>query len=382
MSHKHRLSPSRSNGEVPSTERMFNPSRLAVARKRRGLTKIGFAKRIGVALRSYKAYELGEYPPSDETVEQMASVSGFPVDFFFGDVLDEPRSDTASFRSMSRMKASQRAMALSQGTIALHVNQWLEKRFELPEVDLPNLGEEDSPEAAAEALRHHWRIGELPVSNMIHLLESKGVRIFSLAIEAREVDAFSMWKEDVPFIFLNCKKSSERSRYDAAHELGHLVLHRHGGPRGKDAEQEANAFAAAFLMPRASVLAHAPRFPTLATLIGLKSLWKTSVAALCHRLHDVNMLTEWQYRMLYIQISKSRFRTQEPNPAPRETSIILPEIFSALRKEGISRAKAARELTIPEEELECLMFGLTMAAVKGGGRSTPGRSRLALVNKN
>ena len=382
MSHKRQLSPSRSSGEVPSLDRMFNPSRLAVARKRRGLTKIEFAKRMRVALRSFKAYELGEYPPSNEIVEQMASVSGFPVDFFYGDVLDEPLSDTASFRSMSRMKAGQRAMALSQGAIALHLNQWLEKRFELPEVDLPDLGGEDSPEAAAGALRHHWRIGELPVSNMVHLLESKGIRIFSLAIEAREVDAFSMWKGDVPFIFLNSKKSAERSRYDAAHELGHLVMHRHGGPRGKDAEQEANGFASAFLMPRASVLAHAPRFPTLATLVSLKSLWKTSVAALCHRLHDVNMLTEWQYRMLYIQISKRRFRTQEPNPAPRETSAVLPEIFVELRKEGISRSKVARELTIPEEELECLMFGLTMAAVKGGGKKTPGRSRLTVVSKN
>jgi len=36
----------------------------------------------------------------------------------------------------------------------------------------------------AEALRHHWGIGELPINNIIHLLESKGVRIFSLAVDA------------------------------------------------------------------------------------------------------------------------------------------------------------------------------------------------------
>jgi len=280
------------------------------------------------------------------------------------------------------MKAFQRAMALSQGAIALHLNRWLEERFELPSVDIPNLSDEDSPEVAAEALRHHWGIGELPVSNMIHLLESKGVRIYSLAIEAREVDAFSMWKEEVPFIFLNSRKSSERSRYDAAHELGHLVLHRHGGPRGKDAEQEANAFASAFLMPRASVLAHATRFPTLATLVSLKSIWKTSVAALCHRLRSVNMLTEWQYRLLYIQISKNRFRTEEPNQAPRETSLILPKIFAELNREGMTRSKVARELAIPQEELECLMFGLTITGIKGGGKGTSSRSRLALVAKN
>jgi Zn-dependent peptidase ImmA (M78 family)/DNA-binding XRE family transcriptional regulator len=358
---------------------MFNPSRLSVARKRRGLTKVEFSRRMGVALRSFKAYELGEYPPSDEVIDKVVSVSGFPKDFFFGDDLDEPSADTASFRSMSRMKAFQRAMALSQSAIALHLNRWLEERFELPEVDIPDFSGQQSPEAAAEELRHHWGIGELPVSNMIHLLESKGVRIYSLAVNAREVDAFSMWKEEVPFIFLNSKKSSERSRYDAAHELGHLVLHRHGGPRGRDAEQEANSFASAFLMPRASVLAHATRFPTLATLVSLKSIWKTSVAALCYRLRTVDMITDWQYRMLYIQISKNRFRTEEPNQAPRETSQVLPKIFAALHKEGLTRQRIARELAIPESELECLMFGLTMAGIRGGGKGTSSRSRLTLV---
>jgi Zn-dependent peptidase ImmA (M78 family) len=313
---------------------------------------------------------------------KIVSVSGFPIDFFFGDDLDEPRSDTASFRSLSRMKSSQRDMALSQGTIALHLNKWLEERFELPTVDVPNLSDERSPEAAAEALRHHWGIGELPISNMIHLLEAKGVRIFSLAIDAHEVDAFSMWKAATPFVFLNNNKSSEHSRYDAAHELGHLVLHRHGGPRGREAEQEANAFASAFLMPRASVIAHAPRFPTLATLVKLKRIWTTSAAALNYRLHAVGMLSDWQYRILCIQISKHGYRTAEPNEAPRETSQVLPKIFSALHQEGVSRSGVARALCIPQSELECLMFGLTMASIEGGRKGTSSRSRLAIVNKN
>ena len=45
---------------VPKSGRVFNPSRLTVARKRKGLTKIEFATRTGIPLRSFKAYELGE----------------------------------------------------------------------------------------------------------------------------------------------------------------------------------------------------------------------------------------------------------------------------------------------------------------------------------
>ena len=81
---------------------------------------------------------------------------------------------------------------------------------------------------------------------MISLLESKGIRTFSLSDEAQEVDACCQWINDRPFIFLNISKSSERCRFDAAHELGHLVMHRHGIIEGRQMEQEANAFASAF----------------------------------------------------------------------------------------------------------------------------------------
>jgi Zn-dependent peptidase ImmA (M78 family) len=372
---------SSANGRVPESAGMFNPSRLTVARKRKGLTKIEFSKRTGIALRSFKAYELGEYPPPNDVLARIVSVSGFPSEFFFGDTLDEPREDSASFRSMSRMKSYQRDMALSQGAIALHLNSWLEERFELPAVNIPKLRHEGSPEAAAEALRHHWGIGELPINNLIHLLESKGVRIFSLAVDALEVDAFSMWKERTPFIFLNSAKTAERSRHDGAHELGHLVLHRHGGPVGRKAEEQANAFASAFLMPRSSILAHVPRFPNLATLVSLKKIWQVSVAALTYRLHALGILSDWEYRMLYIQISRNGYRTREPDPVPRETSQVLPKIFAALREDGCTRSNVARTLCIPQSELEALMFGLTMAGIEGGGKGTPTRSRLKLVEQ-
>jgi len=361
---------------------MFNPNRLSLARRRKGLTKSGLATQIGVDLRSVSAYESGEYPPSEDTLHKIHSVLNFPIDFFFGDDLEQPRPDVASFRALSKMKASQRDMALGQGAIALHLNQWLEKRFELPQSQLPDLSRERSPEAAADSLRRYWGIGELAIRNMIHLLEAKGVRVFSLAIDAREVDAFSMWKDTTPFIFLNSNKSSEHSRFDAAHELGHLVLHRHAAPQGREAEKEADMFASAFLMPRSSVIANAPRFATLPDLIRTKRIWITSVAALNYRLHSVGMISDWHYRTLCIQIAKNG-RANEPNEAPRETSQILPKIFAALYREGVTRSDVARALAVPQSELEQLMFGLALAGIDGGRPQTRHASsaRLTLIQK-
>ena len=85
----------------------------------------------------------------------------------------------------------------------------------------------------------------MPIKNMIHLLEARGVRVLSLSIDTAQLDAFSMWHADTPFVFLNTKKSCEHSRFDVGHELGHLVLHRHAGAKGQEVEREANAFASA-----------------------------------------------------------------------------------------------------------------------------------------
>lgn len=337
---------------------MFNPTRLSVARKRRGLTKTRLASAVGVERRAVSAYEAGEYPPAPDTLVRLCEVLNFPADFFSADDLEEPCAEAASFRSMSKMTAGQRDMALGQGAIALHFNRWIEARFELPPAVLPDLRHEGDPEAAAAALRQLWGLGQAPVKNMIHLLESKGVRVFSLSVDASEVDAFSMWKDGTPFIFLNTGKSTEHSRFDSAHELAHLVLHRHGAPNGREAEREADIFASAFLMPRGAVLAQAPRFVTLTQLIKLKSVWTVSVSALAYRLHALDLLSDWLYRTLCIEISQRGFRKKEPAEARRESSQVLAKVFAALREEGLSKHEIARQLGVHPSELDQLAFGL------------------------
>ncbi len=352
------------------TANTFNPSRLALARKRRGLTMKKLAENIGVEPRSISAYEKGEFGPDSERLTAIAKTLQFPETFFAGDDLDEPTPDIASFRALSKMTAGQRDTALGAGAIALMLNSWIEERFELPNPQLPDLSREDSPEAAARALREIWGLGELPVKNMIHLVESKGVRVFSLSIDAAEVDAFSMWRQAMPFIFLNTMKSAEHSRFDTAHELGHLVLHRHGSPQGREAEHQANAFASAFLMPKASVLSYAPRHCTLTYLLELKKVWNVSVAALTYRLHTVGVLSDWHYQSLYIELSSKGYRKREPNASPRETSQMFQKVFAALRSEDVTRSEIAEELAIPVDEINQMVFGLALTALTGGGSGT------------
>lgn len=364
-------------GDVDDSGEIFNPQRLTLARRKNGLTKIGLAKKLNVDLRAVTAYEAGEYRPAPDVLRKLGVALKVPTSFFFGDDLEELVPDASSFRSMSKRTAAQLNMALGAGAIALHINKWIENNFELPSADLPDLSNEPHPEAAADSVRRYWGLGELPIRNMVHLLEKKGVRVYSLSIGTRQIDAFSMWKEPTPFIFLNNYKSSEHSRYDAAHELGHLVMHRHAAPHGREAERQADAFAASFLMPRASVLAHPVRFPTVDVLRQFKKIWNVSLAALTVRLHEVGQIRDWHYGELFKEISRRGYRTREPDEAPRETSQVLAKVLMSLHKEGISRSDLARTLCILPSELEQLMFGLVMAGIEGGkprGNDNPPRS--------
>ncbi|MBR1326893.1 helix-turn-helix domain-containing protein [Bradyrhizobium ottawaense] len=339
---------------------MFNPQRLSLARKRRRLSSKGFAELIGMSPVTVTRLEKANNEPEPETVDLIAKKLGFPREFFFGDEVDDLDKDAASFRSLTSMTARERDAALASGSLAYLLSDYVSKRFNLPEPQLIDLSHERDPAAAARTLRQVWALGEQPISSMIKLLEAKGVRVFSLAENTKNVDAFSCWRNDIPYVFLNTFKSAERSRLDASHELAHLVLHKHGAPRqGRDAEMEANNFASSFLMPMADIKSRLPFVGRLDELVAAKKRWGVSTSALAYRLHKLGILSDWQYRTFCIQINQRGYRTNEPNGLPREESVIWKKVFTELWSERISKQQVAADLCLPADELENLVFGLT-----------------------
>jgi len=338
--------------------KQFNPSRLKLARTRRQLTLKALAEKVGLTPRMVSEYEKKycEHIPPEQTIDAFSKALGYPEDFFFiSDDIEEVSPDTVSFRSLKSMKAAQQHAAIGAGSIALLINDYFESKFNLPSVNIPDL-RGVKPEVAAETLRELWKLGSQSISNMIHLLELHGVRVFSLAENTQSVDAFSFWKDNIPYVFLNTQKSGERSRFDAAHELGHLILHRHGIPQGKDLEAEADQFAAHLLMPKKTVLAHSNRYLSLEDIIGLKHNWKVSAMALIVHMKNVDGITEWHHRNLIIEASKKGLRSKEINGIERETSLLLDKLLNSLKQEGISIKDIATYLSLPLEEVTNLLF--------------------------
>ncbi|MDX3500558.1 ImmA/IrrE family metallo-endopeptidase [Streptomyces sp. ATCC51928] len=363
---------------------MISSSRIALARKRRGLTLAELGDLADVSVQSLSNYERGRTEPTSETLSRLSSALRFPESFFYAAEIDLIEPDNVSFRARSKLTAGPRDGALAASRLALELNDWIERRYKLPENKLPSLGQFD-PETAAEVLRARWGLDSSPISNMVHLLEAHGVRVFSLPPEYKDVDAFSMWRDGTPFVFLNTLKTPERGRFDAAHELAHLILHGEENLLvGPQAERDANAFASAFLMPKASIMARMQKTPMVSQIVKAKSVWMVSAMALTYRLHELDMLSDWHYRRACVDLGKRGFRTGEPNGLPaREKSQLLEKVFKMTQAKNSSLRDVAQELHVSSEELSSWVFGLVFT-VRSGDKSGKGireveRPRLSLV---
>lgn len=362
----------------------LTPSRLTLARKRKGLSLAALSRLSGVSTRSLTNYEGGHAHPSAESLTALAEVLDVPVKFFSAPEIDEIEPAAASFRALSKMSAPKRDAATSAGRLGIELNRWIEERFRLPAANVPRLEREgQGPNAAAAVVRERWQLGELPIANVIHMLEAQGVRVFTLPEHLSDVDAFSLWWEGTPFMFLNPRKGGERGRFDAAHELAHLSMHADRDlPGGREREIEANRFAAAFLMPEAAVRAAGLEHATVDRILAGKKKWTVAAMALTHRLHELGLLTDWEYQARCKQLAQRGYRSFERGGIARESSQLLDKVFRALREQGNALSDVASGVYLSPEEVNTYVFGLVMTMVPGGVSvgSTPTRPSLEVLS--
>lgn len=344
---------------------MFCPRRLALARQRRRLTRGALAGRTGLSARRIGDYERGQAEPRPEMLSALSAALEFPLDFFGLPDPDEIAVGAVSLRAPGKVAAAERSAVLSGLVLALEFNRWLETRFELPGPAVPVL-ERTRPELAAEMVRAQWHIDFKPISNMVHLVEAHGVRVFALAPEDARVGSFSLWHGGRPFIFLDTREPGTHGRFDVAHELGHLVLHSGSAELSSPAaEEEADAFGRAMLMPTENVFAHMPKGPLTSRVLEGAGIWGVPVMTLAHRLHELGLLTDEQYRAACIQLSKGEGR--DAAERLREDSQLLTKALRSLRSHGTGQADIAAELRIPVGELSKIMFKLAITAAPGTG---------------
>ena len=103
-----------------------------------------------------------------------------------------------------------------------------------------------------------------------------------------------------------------------------------------NAEEEADRFAAEFLMPEREI-AHELRGMTIAKAANLKLKWRVAMQALIRRAKDVGAINDARYRSLSVRISQLGYRKNEPNPIKAETPKVLRWVIDLyLRDRGYS----------------------------------------------
>lgn len=306
--------------------RLLIPDRLTEGRLAARLTQTELAERVGVSRQAVSAYELGDKNPEPNVMTKIASALGQPVVFFTKEQRGGFGKHSANFFRKVGTDTKRRNQACEIYA------KWLSSvahAFDFianyPAVDIPSYEprggsyEDEEIEEYAERTRQHFGLGLGPISNVVRLLETKGIIVSRYRIEGEKIEAFSFWSGPRPFMFLSSdKESAARARFDAAHELAHLCLHRWVGAeeiddkaRLKEIEREADHFAGAFLLPRQS-FPNEIYSPRAESFVDLKARWKVSIQAMVYRAKDLGLFDERQVTNLYKQISYKNWRKIEP----------------------------------------------------------------------
>ena len=345
-----------------SAASLFDPARLRIARQARMLQKKELAELINVSPGAVSLYEKGSSSPSPRVVGAMALALGVPVSFFGGDrPLGEAPSTTAHFRSLRSTTQQERDRAFSHALLTWEFACGLQKWVRLPTVDLPEdlaIDKDDSIdriEDIARRVREHFAVAAGPIPNVVRLLESRGIVCTRIPNDSKRVFAFSCAFPSRPVVVL-ADRPLAASRYDAAHELGHLVLHPDEEPGSHAVERQANAFAAAFLAPSDEIRDSLPSKVDWPKLLLLKRTWGMSMQALLFRARSVGIMNEHTYRRAMTQVSAKGWRTQEPgDEAAPEKPILLSKAIELISQRGLGVAEIAKELRLNEATVSLIV---------------------------
>ena len=350
----------------------FNKDRLIQARNARGLTSVGLSDIVQISQTSISQYEKGKQNPKQEVVEALAKALNVPVGFFFKEIdIDKPK--TLFYRSMAVSTKASRMRSEAKYEWALETVNYLLNYVDLPEVNIPDLDvakdfrdlDNRTIEMLAIHLREHWMLGMGPITNMVRTLEANGIIVWRTEFEAETQDAFSEFRTPHPFVILaSDKKNYFRSRFDAAHELAHLILHQsvdittlNTRSEFKKIEEQAHLFAGAFLTPL--TLYHQDlSATTIDTFRALKPRWKVSIAMQIMRVKHLGLVTESQEKHLWKNLSRRKWRKVEPldDTTEPESPQLIKLSIKMLVEEGVkSKEQLIDDLQLSHLDIERLI---------------------------
>ena len=270
----------------------INIRRLRIAKS---MSQRALADNTGLSLPAIKTLELARTEPRIKTVQAIANA----LDARLLDLL-RPVSQLRSVRLRSSRRMQNRENVLAE------VARWLDDYVYLKKclneripyklkIILEKCSYKRIPEAAELCRKRLGLKPTEPIHDICGLLESAGVKVYSISMTTNSFFGLSVEEEDGgPAVVVNVweRISVEKRIFSAARELGHLILHPEAYDvakveENKQENQEADCFAGHFLMPSD----------------GLRKQWNASAGLhLADRVFKVKSIFRVSYRTLLARL--------------------------------------------------------------------------------
>jgi len=331
----------------------FEPRRLRLARTFLGRTLDQLGESVGTTRQFIHQFESGRRTPNDETTAALASALHVEADFFLRPAPMDVPQDACNFRKLQASRVKDIEQVLAHGQLLSELIDLLESELEFPAPNFPRIRVEtlDDVERAAQRARTHWALtADQPIVSTIRVAENAGAIVVKFPGVSEDIDALSVGAERPLIIRSSEKEKPTRLRFDIAHEIGHLIMHRAFRPELETAERQANRFASAFLLPAKPFSREFPRGRRLDWhgIFAIKRRWNVSAQAILRRAHDLTLIDAAQYKSGNVFISKQGYKRSEPyEPEGSEKPEVLRSALIALQQvEGLLPKDIARRLHV------------------------------------
>ncbi|MDD4107103.1 MAG: XRE family transcriptional regulator [Prolixibacteraceae bacterium] len=330
---------------------MFSKN-LKFYRLRNSMTKKELAEKINISPMAVTHYEQGDRKPDMEMIKKMAEVLGVKVSDFLAVRNERIAFCHGEFRKNSKLTNTQ------QEFIRESVEEYFNRFMTIVEIlggeILPDalvcgsLGLADDHEKNALSLRRHLGLADDgPISDMVEMLENKGILVYVCGIGNDDFSGMNGFVDGRPYIAINSNMSPERNRSTIAHELAHLMFEWSEELDDKVVEELATAISGAFLLPRSDVVRELGirRRRVSKDMCFVAQEYGISMFLLVKRAQMLGIISESAAKEFYINASKECWRRNEPSRIGKEIPILFEQlVYRAINEDEISIQKGAELL--------------------------------------
>lgn len=334
-----------------------NYQMLTLARESRGFTATHLAEITGIPQSTISKIEHGVRALSEDDIATFAAALGYPPAFFHrsgeqygqGTVCHHRKRQSMPIPKLRQIHASMNVMRMATCDLLRGVE--IDAAHGFPRMEVDDYG---SPQQIAQLARQTWQLPLGPIKSMIGVIESAGGVVVPSDFDTDKLDAISQRPAgQPPFFFVSATAPGDRLRFNLAHELGHIIMHSAPAPQQED---EANEFAAEFLMPAREIKPQLTQL-SMARLADLKRHWKVAMQALIMRAHDLGTISDRQRRSWFMRFNQLGYKKHEPVQIDREEPTLLRRVIEFHRTEhGYSDGDLSSAACLSQDEF-CETYG-------------------------